>query len=1593
MTAGFALCASTAVAGGSEDARSQARPEVSKFALPAGMDPNSIIFFESGPGGEGGEAGGTRDHTEVCTLPATSCYNRPNTSGTRPYPTLINGQFNMQEFAMADDFIPSADGDVVGLCWRGSYGGSTACDFLATPPARYTVIYYNDNGFGIPDIVGAPIATYQNDSLYGPGNGLVLTQTVGGTNHPVGFGGPREIGVAGTHPPVAVTADTPYWVEIFYLAEAGIPCFWLMGMSYESYDDDGSNGTPTLHEGNRRSQRVDRNAGNDYDFPFYVNLDMAICVDIEDGSRATVPLANSNSLDSNGNSLIPQPRTVPGNNEAAGALLFTCGQTGTDFDMTYSTVNLGLAGGAPFPCRKPTVDPVDYSVEPEGGDVWFAFDSTATSAQVGICATNVLGGSPMGDSLIELWQVTGDTLRPAAPVAPTLANLTRIGGSCNDDACGTQSDICVSGLTINRRYYARVGAFQPASKGILRFAVNCPCPTPDNDLCGGAIEIPGNSAGVGYLTPLGILLTGQTRTATIDGQILSCPTTNNTSRSVWYKIVGSGGTGVRVLLSLDQAPPGTTYNNAITVFCSANDDCNNLTCLAQNNNKQSFSGGEIDGQVEICVLPGNTYFVQVLGTPGGAQGDFALLAVALRDGSLNLIECCETQVCSPECSFQIPECNVLNEATDFTLAHQAGGGFTYEANEPCAVGNTNATRRNNGCNFSNTEMGLPARRWGYMPMDTTILGTTWSDSGFVDPEWFILRMPNYAYVDPLPPMGPQPQNNVTNRAIMDWAFQVEGPGYALWRSLQSNFTTCSYTGTFLGNFGTNVASTCGVGSFRRGINEHMPNVPDLSPASGVRTDGVAVVASGAGGFGEMSMHVQWFGAVALPAGSGYDCTKSQRYWVRCNWLHPVGRCDGLPARAPGTFDDEKTLPTFDGTGGADGVLVGEQCFPSPNAPGILTGTTTDFEIGGKDGCFAVPATDGDVFEIRANIPFRGQMECAANSTSGASRDLDYMKLVLDEPAQVTLSYESGFAGTVFLTSNSCDVDSITYLVAGTNGSCGARQIDIRDQGILGIGTYILLTSAGDGSFPNGAGAFTPYDCSDVITHYEVIVQVDPLPGCSPTCPGGAVVENEPCGTETVTCDFDSTNNGCAQNNFYATPFSGTAALTNLCGNLYSNYQVFPDPTYPFQGDTFFGDIDYYEFTVPGGQRRRVTVSAESNAAVLVQIIETGANGALCPVDLADAPLRLLGQLDADLCAAARGVASSTTVYLDPGTYSVVVMPGSIDNGGRSFADYDCDLSQTIGYTVRVETDQMGSCCTGTDCAYTASDECPPANFSLNGTCGDGYNQVGGAGAFATISGSVAAVSPNLEDEEVRQFAIPPFDVRGATYTQVGISSNGFLVFGSTINSNTARAFPNTALPNAVVAPLWYDWDPSAPDSEIYIQTTGGLGNEVTVVEWFDMAAWSDWDRRASFQAVLFHASGAIEFRYGTFEDLCEIDRRAFGVDSGQTISAGIEGAAATAGDGINYPITTAFLTTTHSSVRFEVNQDGNPCAVPPCCPGNADKIGPGQVTFNDVLAVLANFLNPGANPNGTSVGDANCNGVIDFNDVLNVLANFLALCP
>lgn len=66
-----------------------------------------------------------------------------------------------------------------------------------------------------------------------------------------------------------------------------------------------------------------------------------------------------------------------------------------------------------------------------------------------------------------------------------------------------------------------------------------------------------------------------------------------------------------------------------------------------------------------------------------------------------------------------------------------------------------------------------------------------------------------------------------------------------------------------------------------------------------------------------------------------------------------------------------------------------------------------------------------------------------------------------------------------------------------------------------------------------------------------------------------------------------------------------------------------------------------------------------------------------------------------------------------------------------------------------------------------------------------------------------------------------------------------------------------------------------------------------------------------------------------------------------------------------------------------------------CCLGNAEKLANNVISFNDVIAVLANW-DPNANftnANGASVGDADCNGRVNTDDIMQVLGNWQLICP
>jgi hypothetical protein len=62
-----------------------------------------------------------------------------------------------------------------------------------------------------------------------------------------------------------------------------------------------------------------------------------------------------------------------------------------------------------------------------------------------------------------------------------------------------------------------------------------------------------------------------------------------------------------------------------------------------------------------------------------------------------------------------------------------------------------------------------------------------------------------------------------------------------------------------------------------------------------------------------------------------------------------------------------------------------------------------------------------------------------------------------------------------------------------------------------------------------------------------------------------------------------------------------------------------------------------------------------------------------------------------------------------------------------------------------------------------------------------------------------------------------------------------------------------------------------------------------------------------------------------------------------------------------------------------------------CCSGNANKVTPGNVDFDDVTAVLANW-NASYGPS-SGLGDATCDGVVNFDDLTVVLSRWNAICP
>ncbi len=175
---------------------------------------------------------------------------------------------------------------------------------------------------------------------------------------------------------------------------------------------------------------------------------------------------------------------------------------------------------------------------------------------------------------------------------------------------------------------------------------------------------------------------------------------------------------------------------------------------------------------------------------------------------------------------------------------------------------------------------------------------------------------------------------------------------------------------------------------------------------------------------------------------------------------------------------------------------------------------------------------------------------------------------------------------------------------------------------------------------------------------------------------------------------------------------------------------------------------------------------------------------------------------------------------------------------------------------------------------------------LCNTCPTSYNIE--SVSYNPVSGSGTTIS--LGDDDVSSAINIGFDFcfYGNTYSQIYISSNGFITFSSGQGSACCNgvATPNSDSPNNFIALNWTDLNPSSGGSISYF-TTGSSPNRQFVVEFSNVPEYSNSGYTTSGQIVLNECGGDIYIYINSID-----------INS-HTIMQGIENSTGSAGVGIS----------------------------------------------------------------------------------------------
>ncbi|MEJ5052603.1 T9SS type A sorting domain-containing protein [Chryseobacterium culicis] len=321
----------------------------------------------------------------------------------------------------------------------------------------------------------------------------------------------------------------------------------------------------------------------------------------------------------------------PSNDECVNAINLAVNPSMDCTNITSGTTLLATSSVAPASCN------TSYS----HNDVWYKF--TATNSRHMIKLSNIVSVGTVNTTYLYAQVFKGDC-----------NNLTS--HLCFNDANGSLGYTFAEGLTVGETYYVKV--YSLAGNGNAQnfnICIGVPPPSPSNDHCTGAIDLPVNPN-----MTCSVVTLGTTSWATKTPMSI-CNT--NSEYDVWYKFTATATKHMVRITDISSVGPTYSVNTEFRVFGGS---CDNLIC----------KGGGANTNLIIGLTVGETYYVRVY-QPNGNVGN-----------AINFKICIGTDSALPPLNDECDNAIVLTVNPDLncsvvTMGQTAGATASGGAGVPC----------------------------------------------------------------------------------------------------------------------------------------------------------------------------------------------------------------------------------------------------------------------------------------------------------------------------------------------------------------------------------------------------------------------------------------------------------------------------------------------------------------------------------------------------------------------------------------------------------------------------------------------------------------------------------------------------------------------------------------------------------------------------------------------------------------------------------------------------------------------------------------------------------------------------------------------